>query len=187
MIRNFLVAVLRRFCELLFCCVAPSFVLALLCLTGVLPDASVKMFAVVYVGVLVFFCTNTVMLRNCHYDIRNNRIYLAVNFVSYAVFVLLNLLAYKLLPQYIYTFFFAITKFAKFTPFPINSAYSAIIFHALMAIVIFLAPIGMKKIYEEEEAEILEEESLRPADLPQPEKTENATEKTETTTEKTNQ
>ena len=56
-----------------------------------------------------------------------------------------------------------------------------------MAIVIFLAPIGMKKIYEEEEAEILEEESLRPADLPQPEKTENATEKTETTTEKTNQ
>ena len=178
MIRIFLGAVLKRFCELLFCCVALSLVLALLCLAGILPDASVKMFAGIYVGVLAFFYINIMMLRECHYEIRVNRVYLAVNFVAYAGFALLNLLTYKLLPQYIYTFFFAITKFAKFTPFPVNSGWSAIIFHIAMTMVIFLAPVGMRKIYEEEETEILEEESLRPANMPQPKKTENTAEKT---------
>ncbi len=178
MIRFILRSILRRLCELLFSCLALSLLLALLCLTGILPDASVKMFAGVYISVIAFLCINIRMLRDCHYEIRDNRVYLAVNLSANVVFALLNLIAYKLLPQYIYTFIFAITKFAKFTPFPINSGYSAVIFHIVMAILILLAPIGMKRIYEEEEAEFLENENIRPLEIEPKAETENITQKT---------
>lgn len=179
MIRFILHSILRRLCELLFSCVALSLILALLCVTGILPDASVKMFAGVYIGVVAFLCIDVRMLRGCHYAIRNNALYFAINFSANTVFALLNLLAYKLLPQFIYTFPFAITKFAKFTGLPVSSGYSAVIFHIVTVILIFLAPIGMKRIYEEEEEELLEEEGLRPLELTHQEK--------ENTHEKANQ
>jgi len=162
LIRFLLNSILRRLCELFFSCASLSLLLSLLCLTGVLPDASIKMFAGVYISVIAFWCINIRMLRDCHYEIRDNFLYLAINFSAHTVFALLNLLAYKLLPQYIYTFPFAITKIAKFTPLLVSSGYSAVIFHIIAGILILLAPIGMKRIYEEEEAEFLENENILP-------------------------
>ena len=178
MIRFLLSSILRRICELVFSCIALSLFLALLCVTGILPDASVKMFAGVYIGVILFLCINIRMLRECHYEIRDNILYFIINFGANAVFALMNLLAYRLIPQFIYTFFFSITKFAKFTPFPVNSGYSAIIFHGIILVLIFLAPIGMRRIYEEEEEEFLENENLLPLETEQQAEEENANKET---------
>ncbi len=136
----------RRFIEVTGLCTLFSVILAMMSrssntmVNGLVPISMIIL-------TLVYVLLNVLMLRRCYYDIMGIRDYYIGNVLAYLIFAVINIVVCILLNDVIYTWLFAITKFARFFGENISKIESALIFHLIMLMVVFVAPVGMKEIY----------------------------------------
>lgn len=156
--------IFRRFAELVFLTSGISVTLTVLNIMEVLNvknTLAVGMFA----GAALFAVLNFISLRQSFFELRDTYIYYISNILAYIAFVIFGYVVYTNYPTEIYTWFLAVTKFAKYTNIGITNFYSAVIFYLIGFILIFIAPIGMWRIFfydnpdEEEEEGYFEDET----------------------------
>ena len=157
-----LYAAYKRFTEILGSSILLSAVLSFLCKCNALPDGSRELVTGLYIAAALFVAINIWMMRACYYVLRDTKIYFVVNYGAYLAFGLITVLVYKLFSSEAYTWLFAITKFARYTNLYLPTAYSAAIFHTVMGIAIFLAPIGMSWVHINSEEKYVGEEMVPP-------------------------
>lgn len=145
----FIRVVVRRFFECMVVNIGLSALCTMIFAAEFIPSSQMTICVGLSIGVLVYIVINMSMLNHCYFDMSeepDGRIYLKSNILAYGIFAVINLIVYFLANSEGYTWFFAITKFAKYMPFGINTLVSAIIFHVIMFAVIALVPVRMKRI-----------------------------------------
>ncbi|MBQ8391090.1 MAG: hypothetical protein IJX50_00920 [Clostridia bacterium] len=157
-----LYAAYKRFMEITGSCVLLSAVISFLCKINALPDGSRELVIGLYIAAALFVAVNIWMMRACYYVLRNTKVYFLVNYGAYLVFGLVTALTYKLFSAETYTWLFAVTKFARYTNLYLPTVYSAVIFHTIMGIAIFLAPIGMSWVHRSAEEKYVGAEMVPP-------------------------
>ena len=162
MTKFILYAAYKRFLELAGSCVLLSAIISFLCKTKILPDGSRELIIGLYIATIAFMVINIRMMRACYYFLRNTGQYFLVNYSAYFVFGIITVVVYKLSSGEFYTWLFAITKFAKYTNLYLTTVNSAVIFHMVMGIAIFLAPIGMSWVHRSTEEKYVGEEMVPP-------------------------
>lgn len=138
--------IVRRFLELFFVNAAISAILTILNLGKVLAGHNSLPFGM-FVGIAVFVTVNFRMLRRCYFDLRDSFLYYTANIAAYLLFALFSACVYRVFSSEIYTWFFALTKFLKYTNIALSVPYSAAVFHLIGFLIIFIAPIGMDWIF----------------------------------------
>lgn len=138
--------ILRRFIEISGFCSLFSICLALMSksthsmVVGLVPIGMIIL-------TILYVLLNVNMLRRCYYDIMGIIDYYTGNIIAYLVFATINIIMCVLCSDVVYTWIFAITKFARYFGENISKMESALLFHLIMLMVILVAPFGMKEIY----------------------------------------
>jgi len=145
--------VIRRFFELLITCAVVSVVITFLHVTDMLVTDN-SLCAVLLIGVTVFVFLNVRMLRLCYYEMKSNSIYLLVNISAYLLFAAICFIVHLFCSKECFTWIFAITKFARYSNFNLETLYSAVLFHIIGICMVMLAPIGMSWIFMYDDDEI---------------------------------
>lgn len=103
-----------------------------------------NMVAVTLMCAVVFVAINTAIMRDNMYTLIITRRYFKANFLAYFAYVLLGVIVYFIDPSnMLYTWMFMITKFLVYSALDWPTWLSAMIFHMIMIIAIFAAPIGL--------------------------------------------
>lgn len=134
---------LHRMIEMLLGCIVPSVFICLLCVSGLMPVGSTQRDVTLIGAPVAFFVWNIYKLRLCYKGLGGKSLYYYANICGYGVFALINFCAYQLLPTDAYTWIFVITRFARYSSLGITSPVGITIFHCVLFISIFLAPIGL--------------------------------------------
>ena len=143
--------IIRRFLELLIICVALSAIaVALNKIEGVFTTRT-GAFLLSFIGAIIFYVVNVILLRRCYFDLRNKTAYFINNFIAYAVFGIVRVIVYFAFSKDVYGWMFAITKFTRYTTLAFPTHLATAIFHIISGIVILLAWIGMDWIFLVEE------------------------------------
>lgn len=149
---------LYRMGEMLFGCIVPSVFICLLCVTGPMPVGSTQRDVTLIGAPVAFIVWNIYNLRWCYKALGGNSLYYYVNICGYSAFAIINICSYIVLPADAYTWIFVITRFARYSSLGITSPVAITLFHIILFISIFLAPIGLSwiKLKEKEEEELRE-------------------------------
>lgn len=108
---------------------------------------------------LIFLAAGIYLLRRCFFFMRHTLSFFIVNYAAYLLFAAANLLALELAPSTVYTWLFGITKiFSISSAFAVTNLLSAVMFHAIMIVIIALSPMGMDRVILDDEIRIAEEE-----------------------------
>ena len=159
---NSFLLTLQRLFELLVSAIVLSVVGVLLNITKI---ASTETILTIFLSILVilFAAINIFLMRNCFVAIADKRLFYVSNILAYIIFAAVTLVVYECASSRVYTWLFAITKFAHFNSLSISTSLSAAIFHIIGIICIFLSPIGLKWALiddMEDDAEFLEKKII---------------------------
>lgn len=155
-VKDMIRIIICRFFEMLITCALISAIAVVLNITGLFTTMT-SVFILALLGALCWFSINLYMLRDCYFDLRDNKSYYVSNYLAYAIFGVCTVVVYLCFSSSVYGWIFAITKFMKYTKLGISTVGATAIFHLLGGIMILLAPIGMKWIFTLEEDDELEE------------------------------
>ena len=103
----------------------------------------------ILVFVVFFTIYNFRNLRRCYFDIRNKKLFFALNFLSHGIFATINLVFFALASNEVYAWLFSITKALTFID--ISIIYSIMFFHFIGLFCIVASTIGMQSIFDEME------------------------------------
>lgn len=134
----------RRFGEFAFLEVVLSVMITVFGIAGILDSQNSALHCTV-ACVAVYVIVSVFRMRICFYELENPRAYYICNLSAYAVFALINILAYFLLDSTIYTWIFAITKFVRYAYVGFTTVTSIATFHIIMVFAILLAPAGIEE------------------------------------------
>lgn len=138
--------IFRRFTELFGLCIILSALITALYELGIIKTQnSLVLCSFLFVAIFIFI--NVRMMRWCYFDLVGTHGYYIGNYVAYLIFVGVNFIIYKELNDMIYTWMFAITKFAKYLGPELSTMDSALTFHIIMLMDVAVAPVGMKQMY----------------------------------------
>lgn len=140
--------IIRRLCELLLICAIISAIITFFFVAGILYTDTYLSIALL-IGLFLFAFINLRMLRQCYFDLHNNKNYYFSNILSYVIFALVSFGVCKLCSGIIFTWLFAVTKFLKYTNAGISTITSMLFFHIIGILSVLLAPIGMKWVVED--------------------------------------
>lgn len=154
--------VLRRAAEMLICCIGLSVLICFLCVSGPMPVGSIQRDVALNIIPFVFLGINIVMLRNCYVAFLGKKQYYTVNLCAYAMFAVVNIGAYIILPVDGYTWLFVITKILRYSRLELVPPLGIMIFHLLLLFSIPLAPIGMSWVHRRAEEKYVGEEMIPP-------------------------
>lgn len=145
-----------RLKELFGWCIGLSAVMTALGNIGIVPGENGAVGLTMFWGMLIFTAVQAFILRECFYALENRFDYLFANILAYLIFAAVSMLArpllgvagmlfdYPELGRIVHTWLFGIFKFAMFTKAELHWAVSSLIGHALMLVLIYVAPAGMK-------------------------------------------
>lgn len=142
----------RRLLEMLVCTAVLSIVCVALRFAGIVHSQNGLIISL-FIGVIIFVWVNVSQCKQCFFELRDNRLYYLTNYLAYLLYIVVATGVYVLWGNGGYSWVFAIVNFLSYLPAGISSPLSAAIFHVIMLIAIFLAPLGMGWIFEEEEEE----------------------------------
>lgn len=139
---------LHRLAKMLLGCIVPSVFICVLCVSGPMPVGSVQRDITLFFAPIAFIVWNFRTLRRCYKAFAGKKIYYDANICAYGIFAILNLLAYIILPADGYTWILVITRLGRYTNLGITSSVAITLFHLIIFLSIFLAPIGLGWIKE---------------------------------------
>ena len=140
-------AMVRRFSEVLLCCMVLSAILTVFCSGMIMEVNSRKCLVWSSATVAIYFVANVVMLKSSCKKIRDTKRYFIAALVPYAVFALLTFVLFRYANKEFYTWFFSITKFAQFADLIRTTRTSIILFHLIMCVAIVIAPINVTYVW----------------------------------------
>ena len=140
----------RRFTETGLICILISLALTGLFVQEVAADTMESCFVNLSLGAFLYWILNVFMLRRCYFDLKDKSLYYLVNYASYAAFIFFGICIYYIGNKEVYAWLFSITKFARYSGYGISTFTSAMIFHTIMLITIYLSPIGMGWVFEKD-------------------------------------
>ena len=97
---------------------------------------------------LLYIVINIKYMRRCYFEVYGTKDYYIINYIAYAAFLAVNLLAYFVCSDFIYTIIFAIAKFVVYLGLTKQTHISVLVFHILMIVTVAIAPLGMKYFYK---------------------------------------
>lgn len=115
------------------------------------------------IEVIAFFAVNIILMRNCFIELGNRKMFYISNIMAYIIFTAATFVVYECGSPRIYTWLFAITKFAHFNSLSVSTSLSAVIFHIIGIVCVIASPIGLRWATlddMEEDAEFLERNSI---------------------------
>ena len=136
----------RRFVELFVITVVLSVILTFLNVGHILADKRLLSVGMLC-AIALFAFVNFKMLRKCYFDLADNSMYFKSNILAYLLFAGVGYLIYFTCPGAVYTWLFAVEKFARYASGELAVPYSAALFHCVGLAIIFAAPIGMKWVF----------------------------------------
>jgi len=147
--KDLLQIIFVRTIEMLLGCILPSVFICALCVSGPMPLGSQQRDITLIAAPVLYMVWNVAMLRRCYAFLQSKEHYYIVNCIAYAAFALINIGAYLLLPTDGYTWLFVVTRFLRYSNLGISSPVGIALFHVIIGISIFISPIGMDWVYEE--------------------------------------
>lgn len=139
-----------RLAEILIVSVILSTGVCLMCVGGCLPINSVRRNIVLNLLPIAYIIWNFISLRRCYIVLCNDRKYYLSNLVATLVFVGTSIVAFIILPRKLYSWIFLITGLGSFLNVKVPAAIAIFLFHTIVFISIFLAPVGFGWIKEKE-------------------------------------
>lgn len=136
--------ILRRFGEFMFLEVVLSVMITVFSMAGVLSSRNLVLHSTV-LCVILYVLVNIKRLRRCFYELENPPAYFFSNLVAYVTFAVINVTAYLLCSNEVFTWLFAVTKFARYAHVGFSTVTSIEAFHIIMVIAIIFAPAGIKE------------------------------------------
>lgn len=136
----------QRFVELMIISTVLSVIAVILNITGAV-KVEIALFFVLLLFSLLFMCLNIKQMRLCYFDLMDRTVHYVSNIVAYLLFAAVGYAVYFLGSSEVYSWMFAITKFAKYSSLGLDTPISALIFHAVGIISILVAPIGMRWVF----------------------------------------
>ena len=146
----------RRFVEMLLWMVMLSALIFGLYNAGVISSTATGCFISLMLGAIAFWSQNYRWLCRCRMSVPDRRIYLIVNYVPYAVIMIISFIVLASFESEVYTWLFAITKFWKYTAAlsfddgTVTTAISAGIFHAFTLVLIWFAPYNIEHLLKDD-------------------------------------
>ena len=143
-------AVLFRFGELLRSCAALSATAAgIFCLKNFITSVG-NCTLVLGFMCLVFFAVNVRLMRRCFFELQSRLRFYLVNLIAYILFAAVGFGVYRHFGSTAYTWGFGITKIiAIANGYGVSTLRSAVIFHAVMAVVTVFSLLGMGWVLKE--------------------------------------
>ena len=156
---NMIKSTLFRFAEITGLCIFLSAVIsAIFSIPQFVTDVAACRVVLVLANI-IFLAAGIYLLRRCFFFMRHTLSFFIVNYSAYALFVIANIATLALAPAATYTWLFGITKILSIaSAFNVSNLRSAIVFHAIMVVIIALSPMGMDRIILDDEIRIAEEE-----------------------------
>lgn len=136
--------IFRRFGEFAFLEVVLSVMITVFSVAGILESQNSVLHSTV-ACVAIYLIVSIYRLRICFYELENPRAYYICNLTAYGIFTVINVISYLLLNNNLYTWFFAVTKFARYAHIGFTTATSIEAFHIIMLVSILLAPMGIEE------------------------------------------
>ena len=148
----------RRFIEMFVINAVLSVLIFGLFKMSVIPSTMAGCFLSLGFGAVVFWIVNIILLRRCRYDLPDRKAYMISNYIALGAFSLFSIIFLFIVDSETYTWVFAITKFLKYSKLELGGSlllddsdmtatfFSALIFHAITAFVIWAAPAGIEAL-----------------------------------------
>lgn len=134
---------IHRLADLFITSLVLSALLTVLNRWGILNERQHLALALI-IGSVIFFALNVKMLRGCYFVMSKHPVeYYLLNSLAYLLFAIVSFVVYRIFSEEVYVWFFAVTKFVRFTSNGVETVYSAILFHFLGFISVFFAPAGI--------------------------------------------
>ncbi len=144
---NLYYIIIKRTIELLLLSTFLSTVITVSCVLEIISDGGKACFFSIIIADIIFILANVKMLRICYFENGGDKfIYYTTNYISYLTFVAINLLFCYFNPNELYTYLFLIMKLGKYATVEVSSFNSALVFHAIMMIIIGIAPTGIRRV-----------------------------------------
>lgn len=150
---------LIRLAEFFIPSIALSFTVTLLDFFNIIPPNHTSYGICFFISAIIYIILQIRMLRENYAFLQSKEIYYKYNYCAYSIYIVLGVILFFMNKSRTYTWIFGLTKsIHHFLP-EISSLISAIIFHCIIILVIYFAPIGMQWVMnfkEEEEIEFFE-------------------------------
>ena len=121
-----------------------SVMLTVLSLANVLTTQN-EIFHVAAVCGIIYVLANIFRMRISFYELADVYKYYFYNLAGYIIFAVVSIVLYWIADSSVYTWMFAVLKVFRFFNGEMNVLYSVIVFHLIMIVAIFFAPIGIEE------------------------------------------
>ena len=158
--------VIIRIAEMFVGSVIMSVAVCILCISGAMPVESMQRIVALTILPIIYILWNFIHLRRCYLGIRDKVQYYTLNLVATGAFAIVSIATYitasmiisSIMLRKAYSWLFLVTYLFRFSNIGLSSLSSILLFHIVLFISIFLAPIGLSwiKLKEKEEEELRE-------------------------------
>lgn len=146
MIKYIFIKTLKRFFEITFCCAATS-VLAFALIAGRLIEGNIQITSMLTIALGIYLLFNFKKQRQRYINYFDHKeIYYKTNIGAYVLFTLLVVLCKHTFSDFLFSWFFVITKFLTYTETIIPDIVSYIIFFAVSYLSIIFSRVTHEKI-----------------------------------------
>lgn len=151
-------AMMDRVIEMFLDSIVMSAFICLLCITGPMPVGSLQRSIALTALPFVYIVKNFFRLRKCYLIMRNDNSFYIANLFAATIYGTVSVVAYitasmifsSIALRKAYSWVFLVTYFLGFSNIGISTKVSILLFHCLLFISIFLAPVGFGWIKEKE-------------------------------------
>ena len=145
--RRFKLVVWKRFRDFLTLEVILSGIIFLLYNFGVMNNSDKSLGVIITFAIVIYLAANVIKMRHSFYKLKNTGLFYAGTYVGYAFFMILNLIVGYFADSKIYDALFMLTELLACTPQGVSWLVSALLFHLVLLLVIFFAPVGLYWIF----------------------------------------
>jgi hypothetical protein len=138
--------VIRRFFEFFFWEIILSVIITALATAE--GNATTKLISVglSFAGIFIYAFINVLFQRRCCFDLADKNLYYKTNYIAYLMFVFINMICILILDGTTYAWMFSLTRAMRYLYIVVPNVVSALIFHGVMLLAIYISPYGMDRI-----------------------------------------
>lgn len=141
-------AVKKRLFELFVTSIVISVIIVALFILQIIPSSEFSAAITCIIGTGVFVEINIKQLQRCMVDMASLKKYYKYNYIAYGIYALVSSAICLFAPVELFSIAFSFTKFVRYSYEVISYRKSLLIFHAIMIIVIALAPLILPERYK---------------------------------------
>jgi len=140
--------ILKRFFELMIMCVLFSGSISILSMIKVIYSIN----KITIVCIVIYAIMNMLFMYLCYMFLMSKKLFYFYNYIAYFLFCVVTYIAFFIMDENLYSFFFGITDFFGISN--IKSFYVITAFHLIMLLIIGIIPFGIHRINMHKEEQL---------------------------------